>query len=141
MNEKLVQLRDSQDTKLKEIEIWINKIINQSETESKIKKERCEICNSKEPPSFLELHHAAGRKHDFRTTTACKLCHRWLSDRQKMWDRRWEHQNQSENLRSAFFLQGLADILVLKAKKPCNSNYETLAYSLTEIISELLKRG
>jgi hypothetical protein len=60
---------------------------------------------------------------------------------QKIWDKRWEKENLSENLREAFFFMGLYDILVLKSKKTGNSLYEEYAYSLIEDISKLLKRG
>ena len=139
INEKVGQLRDEQDKIINEIETWLNKILNQTESESKIKKERCEICNSKESPSKLQLHHIAGRKHDFRMITACLKCHGELSIMQKLWDHRWLSCNVSDNLRQAFFLLGISDILILKAKYAGNSGYEDLAISYTEKISSLLR--
>ncbi|MCH7647406.1 MAG: hypothetical protein IIA83_02205 [Thaumarchaeota archaeon] len=136
-NSKIGLLRDSTNSKINKIESWQNSIINQTKSESLIRKERCEICNSKE--DCFEGHHIAGKKHDFRMITTCLSCHKPLSDSQKLWDRRWLLQDQSENLRQAFFLHGLQDILILKSKKTGNSLYETLGNSYTEIISELLK--
>jgi len=138
LNSKLGLLRDHVELEINFIEKWINSLTNQSKLESTKRKELCEICNSKE--DYFEGHHIAGRKHDYRQVTACKSCHRWLSDKQKTWDKRWEKENLSENLRQAFFLQGLQDILILKSKKIENF-LEALGYSYTENISELLKRG
>lgn len=141
VNSKIGKIHDDIDSQIYDSDIWVNGIINQTERQSKIKKERCEICNSKEDSSDLELHHIAGRKHDYRMITVCLSCHRLLSDRQKTWDKRWEKENISENLRDAFFLLGLQDILILKTRKTGISIYENLGYSYTENISELLKRG
>ena len=138
INSKIGLLRDHTDYINDNSESWLNNINNQNRKESLIRKERCEICNSKE--DYFEGHHIAGRKHDYRQVTACKSCHRWLSDKQKTWDKRWEKENLSENLRQAFFLQGLQDILILKSKK-IEDFLEALGYSYTENISELLKRG
>ena len=140
-NQKLGELSDRSNAKIAEISQWINELYDQSESESKIRKERCEACNLKEEFTDFEGHHIGGRKHDYRQITSCKSCHRWLSDRQKTWDSRWLDENQSENLRMAFFLLGLHDILILKSKKTQCSLYDELAGLLTEKISELLKRG
>jgi len=141
INEKLCQAKDLTDYEYNKIGIWLNDISIQTLKESEIRKERCEVCNSKEDLDNKEGHHIAGKKHDYRQVTACKSCHRWLSDRQKTWDRRWEKNNQSEDLKTAFFLMGLQDILILKSKRTGNSIYEEIGYSYTETISELLKRG
>jgi len=140
-NQKLGELSDESNGKIAEISQWINKLYQQSYSESKVRSDRCEICHSKEDPSDFEGHHIGGRKHDYRQITSCKSCHRWLSDRQKVWDSRWLDENQSENLRMAFFHLGLQNILILKSKKTQCSLYEELADSFTEKISELLKRG
>ena len=140
-NQKVGELNDRYNEKISEASVWINGLYRQSFSESKIRKDRCEVCNSKEVPSDFEGHHVGGRKHDYRQINSCKSCHRWLSDRQKTWDRRWQDENQSENLQQAFFLLGLQDILILKSKKTQCSLYEELADSFIERISELLKRG
>lgn len=141
LNERLCHVRDSIDSEINKIGNWLNSICIQTLKESKIRKERCEVCNSKEESTNKEGHHIAGEKHDYRQATTCEPCHRWLSDRQKTWDRRWESSHQSEGLKTAFFLMGLQDILILKSKKTGNTIYENIGYSYTEHISELLKRG
>lgn len=137
VNSKIGLLRDNVDHSINDFELWLNQIINQTRKESLIRKDRCEICNSKE--DYFDGHHLAGRKHDYRQITACKLCHDELSMMQKIWDTQWLEYQESENLKQAFFLQGLRDILILKSKKSGNSLYEKLATSFIEDISHGLK--
>ena len=137
--EAIGKIRDEFYSEINVIESWIISLHNQTEGEAKTKKKRCVICNSKEDSCDLELHHIAGRKHDFRMITACVSCHRYLSDSQKLWDKRWLLQNQSEKLRECFFLLGLYDILILRSKKTGNSIFERLAEKYIERISLLLK--
>jgi len=139
INSKIGQLYDDTNHVINGAEIWLNDIIHQSKKESLIRKERCEVCNFKEVR--FESHHIAGRKHDSRQITTCIPCHSELSLMQKRWDTRWLKSNQSDNLKRAFFLLGLTDILILKSKKIGNPIYWDLGYSYTEIIFELLKRG
>lgn len=139
-NERTMKLLESIKLEIRETQKWIDNIIYQTKQDSKIKKERCETCNSKEDSKNLELHHSSGRKHDYRIITVCLVCHRWLSDKQKTWDKRWLEENQSENIRQAFFLLGLQDVLKLKSIKTGNSIYEKLAYSYNEKISMFLGR-
>ncbi len=136
VNFKIGTLRDDTLQCIDTAENWLNGILNQSLAESRVKKEKCEICNSE---STSELHHVAGRKHDFRTITSCKTCHTELSESQKTWDARWYKTNQPQSLNYAFFLLGLHDILLLKSKKTANSIYEELAKKLRQEISTLLK--
>lgn len=137
INSKIGLLRDGADSEINKIESWTNDILNQTKNESLIRKERCEICHSKE--DCFEGHHIAGRKHDWRQITSCKPCHDELSLMQKTRDVRWLKSNQSDNLRVAFFLQGLQDILILKFKKTGELRYWNLGYSYVDVISELLK--
>lgn len=137
--EAIGKIRDEFYSEINVIEDWIISLYNQTEREAKIKKKRCDICNSKEDPQDLELHHIAGRKHDFKIITVCVSCHRYLSDSQKLWDRRWLLQNQSEKLKECFFLLGLYDILILKSKKTRDLIFERLAEKHIEQISLLLK--
>lgn len=118
------------------IEEWMNQLTEQDEKEAITMKDQCEICDSKEK---IELHHIAGRKHDYRTVTVCRNCHDELSDEQKQWDGRWWQKDQPTPLREAFFLLGLKDILRLKAKKVHNTIYEDLASKLGEDISKRLR--
>ena len=137
VNSKIGTLRDETLHDIDSAEGWLNGIINQSIEQSQIKKEKCEVCSSN---SFLELHHVGGRKHNFRTITACKSCHAELSESQKTWDVRWYKTNQQQSLKYAFFLLGLHDILLLKSKKTANSIYEELAKSFRQDIATLLTR-
>ena len=139
-NDKLGDLRDDLNQHIDDISNWINCIYHQTKQESRNKKNYCEICTftSSNSGSF-ELHHVAGRKHDFRMITACKKCHRILSDNQKLRDHRWEMTNQPENTRKAFFLHGIYDILRLKSRKTGDSIYEEYASKLVERIHVLLK--
>ena len=139
-NERIMKLLDITKSEIDDAQKWIDDLFYQTKRESKIKRERCEICNSKEEQCNLELHHISGRKHDYRTITACLVCHRWLSDNQKIWDKRWLEQNQTEYARQAFFLLGLQNILELKTIKTGNSIYAKLAYSYNEKINVFLGR-
>ena len=133
-----MKLLDLTSLEIKHTQKWIDDLIYQTKQDSKIKKDRCEICNSKEESRNLELHHTSGRKHDYRTITVCLVCHRWLSDKQKTWDKRWLDKNSSEYIRQGFFLLGLQNILELKSIKTGNSIYAKLAYSYNEKISVFL---
>ena len=137
VNSKIGLIRDETLQEIDCAESWLNDIINQILAESAIKKDKCEICNS---AYSRDLHHIAGRKHDFRTITACKPCHAELSQSQKIWDARWYKTNQPEHIRNAFFLLGLHDILLLKSRKTANSIYEELAKSFRQDIATLLTR-
>lgn len=138
LNSKFGITHDSLENEISALGEWLNSLVIQSHSCAITKKDICEICNSKEERTDMELHHIAGRKHDFRTVTACLGCHRALSDKQKLWDRQWLVPNQTPKRRRAFFLQGIYDILVLKAEKTSNSNLRILAQSLIENISILL---
>jgi len=141
-NNKIGELRDDIIQHIDGLHVSVNHLFNQTQKESRIKKDYCEICNltSHDSASF-ELHHVAGRKHDFRMITSCKPCHRTLSDWQKLRDYRWLMPNQTENIRKAFFLQGLYDILCLKSRKTGDSIYEKYASKFVEQISNLLKEA
>jgi len=138
VNLKIGMVRDEKLDDISSAEAWLNQIFNQTLEQSSFKKKSCEVCSSQ---SHHELHHIAGRKHDFRTITACKQCHTELTENQKTWDARWYKPNQPEDLRLAFFLLGLHDILLLKSKKTVNSIYEELAKKLRQDIATLLTRG
>lgn len=120
------------------IDRWLQSLVFQTPEEAKVKKVCCEICSNREG---LELHHIAGRKHIHNTVTVCKDCHHTLSKNQRLWDKRWEHPDQSYQVRDAFTLQGIHDILGLKAYKTGNTVYSLLADSLIEDISQMLRTG
>ena len=135
------KLRDDTLDTIDEIEMWVNEIVTKPKNKSiQEKKNRCEICNSKEESYNLELHHVAGRKHDYRTITIDKRCHMELSESQKTWDGRWLQKDQPDNVRLGFLLMGLYDVLTLKGKKTGNSTYGDLARKLQPRICQMLNQ-
>ena len=133
------KLRDDTLDAIDEIEVWVNEIVCKPKNKSmQEKKNRCEICNSREEPYNLELHHIAGRKHDYRIITVDKKCHYELSESQKTWDVRWLQKDQPENVRLGFLLMGIHDVLMLKGKKTGCSAYEELAKKLRQRIYQSL---
>ena len=133
------KLRDDTLDTIDEIESWINEIVCKSKNKSiQEKKNRCEICNSKEESYNLELHHLAGVKHDYRTITVDRKCHHELSESQKTWDARWLQKNQPENIRLGFLLMGIHDVLMLKGRKTGISACEELAKKLRQRIYQTL---
>ena len=133
------KLRDDTLDTIDEIEGWVNEIVTKPKNKSmQEKKNRCEVCNSKEEPYNLELHHVAGRKHDYRTITVDKKCHYELSESQKTWDGRWLQKDQPENVRLGFLLMGIHDVLMLKGRNTRNTAYEELAKKLRQRIYQSL---
>jgi hypothetical protein len=116
---------------LKEISKWLHALNAQTLNDI-----GCWICGSMRN---INAHHIAGEKHDHRTIRVCSHCHSILSMGQKVWDRRWILADQPEHIRQAFYLQGLRDILLLKARKSMDSNYEKLANRYVEDIKSLLE--
>ena len=108
-------VRDELDKDITKFEIWILDVIDQTREQTKNKKERCEVCNSKEDQEDLELHHIAGRKYDPRTVTVCKPCHQILSKWQTIWQK--SATVKPEELGPYYFWVGLRDLLMLKAEK------------------------
>ena len=136
------KLRDDTLDTIDEIESWINEIVTKPKNKSvQEKKNRCEICNSREEPYNLESHHLAGRKHDYRIITVDRSCHHELSESQKTWDGRWLQKDQPENVRLGFLLMGIHDVLMLKGKKTQCSAYEELAKKLRQRIYQMLSQG
>jgi len=135
------KLRDDTLDTIDEIERWINEIVCKPKNKSmQEKKNRCEICNSKEEPYNLESHHLAGIKHDYRTICVDRKCHHELSESQKTWDNRWLQKNQPESVRLGFLLMGIHDVLMLKGKKTGISAYEELAKKLRQRIHQTLNQ-
>ncbi|MDH3764918.1 MAG: hypothetical protein OER82_03815 [Nitrosopumilus sp.] len=137
VNYKVGLIRDDIHLEINRVESWLNEIITQSKNISK--KQRCEVCNSREETYNLEQHHIAGRKHDSRVITVCRRCHGILSESQKTWDIRWLQNNQPEHVRNAFFLLGLHDVLVLCSKYTVSDICYNLAIHLRQKISDLLQ--
>ena len=133
------KIRDDTLDTIDEIESWINEIVTKPKNKSmQEKKNRCEVCNSKEESYNLESHHLAGRKHDYRTITVDKKCHYELSESQKTWDGRWLQKDQPENVRLGFLLMGIHDVLMLKGRKTGISTYDELAKKLRQRIYQTL---
>jgi len=137
VNSKIGLMRDNMHLEINKIESWLNEIITQSK--SIPKKQRCEVCHSKEEPYNLEQHHIAGRKHDFRVITVCRKCHVELSQSQKTWDIRWLQNNQSEHVKNGFFFLGLHDVLILCSKYTASDICYSLAIHFRQKISDLLQ--
>ncbi len=137
VNSKIGTVRDDVQLEINKTESWLNDILTQ--TKNIPKKDRCEVCNSREMQYNLEQHHIAGRKHDSRIITVCRRCHAELSESQKTWDARWLEKNQTEYVRNAFFLLGLHDVLVLRSKFTASDVCYNLATHLRQKISDLLQ--
>ena len=137
VNCKIGLIRDDTHLEINKIESWLNEILTQQKNIPK--KQRCEVCNSREAQYNLEQHHIAGRKHDFRVATICRRCHAELSESQKTWDVRWLQSNQPEQVKSAFFLLGLHDVLILRSRFTASDTCYSLAVSLRQKISDLLQ--
>ena len=137
VNSKIGTVRDDMQFEINEMESWLNEILVQ--TKNIPKKERCQVCNSREMQYNLELHHIAGRKHDWKVVTVCRRCHVELSESQKTWDKRWLELNQTEHVQNAFFLLGLHDVLILRSKYTSSEMCYSVATHLRQKISNLLQ--
>jgi hypothetical protein len=143
VNKPIGEWQDGIQQSLEDIIKWVNRIVCQTPEESRIKKDRCEICNSKEKPFDLELHHIGHERFwpDMRIT-ACIVnnnCHGIFSERQMMHEHLLRIKNPSEELKIAIFLMDLQDILSLKADRTGNSNYRILARKYTPMIREYMR--
>jgi hypothetical protein len=100
---------------------------------------RCMICGTKDR---LERHHLAGEKHDHRIVLACIACHRVLTSWQcTLWNKIWFSRNQPDNIRTAFLILGIRDLLILKTKKTGNSIYSQFAERSIYLFSKLIVQG
>jgi hypothetical protein len=57
VNEKLGFYKDDRAKAIRAFEAWLTDVLMRDRKQSRAKKDRCEICNSKEDYSKLELHH------------------------------------------------------------------------------------
>lgn len=126
-----------------ETDAWLLGVLYQSPQEALVKKTHCEICGYQGSSCNLELDHVAGRKHDYRTITACKIdgrygCHSKRTQRQKTWGPDWLIGDQPQEVRDRFLLLGLRDILLLKAELTGNYYCRIVA---DELIEEIYKRS
>lgn len=74
----------------------------------------CIICNHTDPLD-LEYHHVAGKNNDEFIISVCRNCHGRLSRKQRLWPKQWTNKNNSQDLKYAFLLNGLADVFNLQA--------------------------
>ena len=105
-----IEAKDDQEIQNQELGKFLNDLLLSFPSQF----EACQICRRK--TSNLEEHHIAGRKHSDLTIRICKECHSELSLKQNMYDPRWRLQSVDERLREAFLIQGICDVLSLKAK-------------------------
>lgn len=134
VNERLRWISDTCQLAIEQINILLNEIINQTEKESEIRKDYCEVCLIRNVK--FHGHHIAGRYNDFRQITVCTICHDILTEKQKLDSRIWTEGN-SEFLKQSFFVRGLYDILYLMAQKRNNTIYAQIADSLPNTIYSL----
>jgi len=86
----------------------------------------------------LELHHIAGRNNSNITVSLCWSCHNEITKHQNTWDIRWTYNDNPKNLKNAFVLQGIRELLLLKYVKTKDCTYYCLADSLSYTIGKLL---
>ncbi len=102
---------------------WITDI---KENPNRGKKDRCEICGSKEN---LELHHVRGRKNGNEVITVCRECHQELTRNQNLWDKRCLNGDPGNDW---CLVLGLINILELKYEKTGIEIYKIWAKKLKE---------
>lgn len=134
LNEKISIVDDRIQYETQQVRIFLNQLINQTEKDSKIKKDYCEICLIRYVKFFS--HHIGGRYNDFRQITVCGDCHDIVTEKQKLDARIWTEGNP-DFLKKSFFLRGLYDVLILMAQKRNNTFYSDIANLLTNTIYSL----
>jgi hypothetical protein len=134
INEKLRLISDSYQLTIHQINVLLNELINQTENESEIRKNYCEICFIKNVE--FQGHHIGGKYNDYRQITTCLPCHNILTEKQKLDSRIWTEGNPNF-LKQSFFVRGLYDILYLMALKRNNTIYAQIADSLLNTIYSL----
>lgn len=137
VNMAVSRWKDDLDHRAADTEKWLNDIIGRDPKEITGRAISCEVCGAH--PSKHD-HHIAGRKHDSRIIRVCIGCHDKLSARQPLRDARWWKADQPEEIKTAFFLWGIYDILELRAQQTDDSNVSNLAPHFVYTISELLRR-
>src|SRR5439155_10048716 len=74
----------------------------------------CIICEHNDPLD-LEYHHVAGRYNDEQKVSVCRNCHGRLSRKQRFWPKEWTRRNNPLDLKEAFRMKGLSEVLKMKA--------------------------
>lgn len=91
---------------------------------------KCVLCGRSGP---LEAHHIAGRRHGEQVIKVCPQCHQRLTERQDLWDPRWQSAGRSSPLDLSFLLRGYIDILEERSRFVAEPGaYLSLATSLRE---------
>lgn len=88
----------------------------------------------------LELHHIAKECNSELTITLCVGNHLSISNHQMVWDSRSDLENNSENLRASFILQGIQELLIEKHIITGIQDYRFLADSLSSLIKSYRDR-
>ncbi len=96
---------------------FVDDVLTRSEDYKYGDKEFCEICGKKLSKRSHEIHHVAGRLNSDICVDVCIPCHRTITSRQMLWDVRWRSNDNLDNVKMAFLLQGLREILVLRGEK------------------------
>ncbi len=96
---------------------FVNDILTRDDNYNYGTKEFCEVCGKKLSKRSHEVHHVAGKKHSNICIDVCISCHRTITSRQSTWDGRWLLNNQPDNIREMFLLQGVREILILRGQK------------------------
>jgi hypothetical protein len=139
VNQRSMQWLDDLAIKGHPVIAVLNSIVYQSIKEARQQKDFCEICMNGRACEKRERHHIAGRKHDYRTITACTVCHPWLTKRQTLWSREWLQPNLEVRQTIGFLLMGIHDILTLMAIRKGHSELHSLAIKFADNIAELTK--
>ena len=134
INEKIRVISDLYQLTINQINKLVNEIINQTEEQSKNRKDYCEVCLIRHV-KFVG-HHIGGRYNNFRQITVCYDCHYIVTEKQKIDARIWTEGNP-DFLKRSFFVRGLYDVLILMAQKRNNSIYADIANLLTNTIYSL----
>jgi hypothetical protein len=131
VNQKIRENDDSSQLQLKLDTKMLNAIFVQTEVESEIRKDYCEICQIRNVK--FQGHHVGGWYNDFRQITVCIPCHEILTLWQKIDERVWMEYNHPY-LKLAFFYKGLRDVLILMAQKRNNFQCMDIGNSLIDTI-------
>ena len=105
-----IEAKDEQEIQNQELGKFLNDLLLSFPAQF----EACQICRRK--TSELEEHHISGRKHSDLIIRICKECHSELSLKQNLYDSRWKFETVDERIKEAFLIQGICDILEVKAK-------------------------
>lgn len=70
----------------------------------------CIICNHADPYD-LEFHHIGGRSNNSLLVSMCRNCHGKVSRMQRFWPKGWSDKSKSQELKDAFLLRGMSDLL------------------------------